>query len=491
MRNPRALLVAATFCLTASLAQAFEPQTPAFPGAEGFGAQARGGRGGRVIEVTNLNDRGPGSLRAAIEARGPRIVVFRTGGTIELQSELVLTEPYITIAGQTAPGDGITLKTHPSIPQSALTIKGGAHDVVIRYIRSRPGPSTVQAVRGDDSQIKDALQILDAHDVIIDHCSFSWASDEVVSTFSTAHDVTIQWCVIAEALRSPDGRGPDGKGLLIGNREARNVSVHHNLLAHNAGRNPLIKCRGPVDLVNNVVLAPAAVAIAVDGEFGRTPVNIVGNHVAAPNSDGLVYGAWALGNRPVSLFVRDNLGPYRTRDEQPQEFFVRPMGGGRKFLVETPHDAPPVTTTSVREAFDRVLAEAGCTRPVRDAVDQRIVQDVRQQRTRLIRDPSEVGGWPELATGTPPADSDHDGMPDDWEREHGFDPRNPADGAGDADGDGYTNVEEFLNGTSLRVCERKGTGSRRVRSIPAKTGSASVPVPFLSQTLRANGANQP
>lgn len=436
-------------CVAPALALAESaPSLPAFPGAEGFGAHARGGRGGRVIEVTNLHDRGPGSLRSAIEADGPRIVVFRTGGTIELETELVLSEPFITIAGQTAPGGGITLKTHPSVPQSALTIKGGAHDVVIRHIRSRPGPSTAQAVRGDDSQIKDALQILDAHDVIIDHCSFSWATDEVVSTFSSARNVTIQWCIIAEALRSPEGStSPDGKGLLIGNREAANISVHHNLLVHNMGRNPLIKCRGPVDVVNNLVLAPAAVAMAIDGEFGRTPVNLVGNLVMAPNADGLVSGVRALGNRPVALYLRDNLGPDRTRADQPEERFVDAMGGGRKFLTGSRHDVPLVTPVAARDVLETVLAGAGCTRPGRDSVDDRLLKDVRQQRTRRIRNPDEVGGWPDLAPGTPPSDSDHDGMPDDWERRHGFDPADAADGPADADDDGYTNVEEFLNET--------------------------------------------
>ena len=150
----------------------------------------------------------------------------------------MLTNPYITIAGQTAPGDGILLKTHPDTPRSALTIKSGAHDVVIRHLRIRPGPSTKIPVPGDDSHIQDALQILNASRVVIDHCSFSWATDEVVSTFSSAQDVTIQWCIISEALRNKDRGGVDGKGLLAGGPKAQRISVHHNLLAHNPGRNP-------------------------------------------------------------------------------------------------------------------------------------------------------------------------------------------------------------------------------------------------------------
>ncbi len=425
-------------------------QLPAFPGAEGFGAVAVGGRGGRVLEVTNLNDAGPGSLRAAVEAPGRRLVVFRVGGTIELRSELVLKNPYITIAGQTAPGGGITLKTHPSTPRSALTIKGGAHDVIIRYLRFRPGPSTTREQPNDDSHIKDALQILDASRVIIDHCSFSWATDEVVSTWDSARDVTIQWCIIAEALRNTQRGGPDGKGLLLGGQQAERLSVHHNLLAHNIGRNPLIKAQGVVDVVNNLVLAPATIAMAVDGEYGPTPVNLVGNYVLAPKADGLVHGVRVLGSRPVALFVQDNIGPLRKENHQPDALFVKPDNKGRDYLTPRRHDAPPVTTLPAAEVYRQILDNAGCVRPMRDAVDDRIRKDVLDKHGRLIHDPAEVGGWPDLSSGTAPADSDHDAMPDSWEREHGLNPADGSDGASDANGDGYTNVEEYFNGTDPR-----------------------------------------
>src|SRR5688500_12051517 len=226
---------------------------PAFPGAGGFGANSVGGRRGRVIEVTNLNDAGPGSLRAAIEAEGPRNVVFRIGGTIELQSELVLANSFVTIAGQTAPGGGITLKTHPSNTRSALTIARGTHDVIIRHLRSRPGPhegfpKPKSGREPDSSEVKDAIQILGARNVILDHCSASWATDEVVSTFFDAQDVTIQWCIIAEALvKSRPDQSLAGKGLLIGSKGGERISVHHNLLVHNVGRNPMIKATGIVD----------------------------------------------------------------------------------------------------------------------------------------------------------------------------------------------------------------------------------------------------
>lgn len=171
---------------------------PAFPGAEGFGANSVGGRGGRVIEVTNLDDSGPGSLRAAIEADRPRTVVFRVGGTIELQSGLEITNPFITIAGQTAPGGGITLRNDPSNADTSLKIE--THDVVIRYIRSRPGPST--ELHGTLDAITIGNQEGGTYNVIVDHSSFSWATDEVVNSWYDAHDITIQWSIVSEGLHS-------------------------------------------------------------------------------------------------------------------------------------------------------------------------------------------------------------------------------------------------------------------------------------------------
>lgn len=435
--------------LAASHVALGQEPVPAFPGAEGFGSQTPGGRGGKVVEVTNLNDAGPGSLRAAIGTAGPRLVVFRVAGTIELASPLQIIHPYVTVAGQTAPGDGITLKNGPENVYAPLQVK--THDVVIRYLRSRPGPSGVPPA-GHDGSTVDALTIADpqreVYNVLIDHCSFSWSVDEVVNSWYDAHDLTVQWCILSEGLHNPTGRQGDGsKGPLFGGKGSGRISAHHNLIAHNLGRNPMIKATGVVDLVNNVIFAPRTIAAVVDGELGPCHVNLVGNRVIAPHGDGLVYGVRVLGRRPVSLFVQGNLGPYRNRDDQSEKLFVSPHNESRSCLLEHPEPTAPITAGSAARAFDEVLTSAGSTRPQRDAVDRRVVADVRQQRTRLIQDPEEVGGWPELAAGQPVADSDHDAMPDQWERRHRFDPADPSDGCGDADGDLYTNVEEFLNGT--------------------------------------------
>ena len=431
---------------------------PAFPGAEGFGANSVGGRGGRVIEVTNLDDSGPGSLRAAIETERPRIVVFRVGGTIELQSGLAITNPFITIAGQTAPGGGITLRNDPSNTETPLKIK--THDVVIRYIRSRPGPSTEL----DDTL--DAITIGNReggpYNVIVDHSSFSWATDEVVNSWYDAHDITIQWSIVSEGLHcSTHEKGCHSKGMLLGSDGSRNISIHHNLFAHNVERNPLIKTSGLVDVVNNVMYNPKPSASVSTDDYTKALVNYVSNYFKRgndSNSGNHLVSTSYKGNDGFEIFVQGNIGPNRPSDDMDESLVVRPRA--RQWIVPTRHDAPLITSTSAFEAYDQVLANAGATIGLesqgnnywrRDRVDERIVNDVRNGTGRIIDDPSEVGGWPELAAGTAPADTDHDGMADEWEVLYCFNPNDPADGPGDADGDGYTNVEEYLNGTKPTI----------------------------------------
>ncbi|MGR8934312.1 MAG: pectate lyase family protein [Gammaproteobacteria bacterium] len=406
---------------------------PAFPGAQGFGTQTPGGRGGRVIEVTNLNDSGSGSLRAALEASGARTVVFRIGGTIVLKSQIKIKYPYITVAGQTAPGGGITLRNtsdNTSTPIRILT-----HDVVIRYIRSRPGPNKPR------SDKLDALAIGTGYNIVIDHVSTSWGTDEVLSTGSykstpKPHDITIQWSIVAEGLGTDSSAG---KGTLIYDG-AKNISLHHNLWAHNMERNPRIKTTGIIDIVNNVIYNPG-----FHGSWGpshSTPdtsdgnnLNYVGNYYKpGANSGTGEYLVSAEG--PADIYVADNYVPHK---------LIRPGDGG--WIVGTRRTVPAVATTDPETAFAQVLQYAGATLPMRDDVDTRIINDVKNGTGKCITDPAQVGGWPELAAGTAPDDSDHDGMPNTWEAQHGFNAADAKDGAKDADGDGYTNVEEYLNGT--------------------------------------------
>jgi PKD repeat protein len=411
----------------------------AFPGAEGFGAQTKGGRGGKVIAVTNLNDSGPGSLRAAIDATGPRIVVFRVGGTITVNSPIFIKNPSITIAGQTAPGGGIAIRNSTVNTGPVFAIDGD--EVIIRHLRVRPGPSAAS------SSNVDGITIRGGRNVIVDHSSLSWAVDEIFNAWYDAQNVTVQWSIISESLlNSTHSEGPHGMGMLLGSEGSGNFSAHHNLFAHNNKRNPALKPGATTDFVNNVVYNWGDSAGWVGDQYGKVPLNFVGNYYkAGPDSDRSlpeldVYRYPT--NLGFSLYLEGNIGPHRTSDLEPEDAVID--ADGDPFVVGTRNPAPQVTTQTAAQAFELVLAGAGATKPQRDAVDTRVVSEVRNGTGRIIDHPTQVGGWPTLAPGTPPVDSDGDGMPDAWEVARGLNP-SVNDSAGDRNGDGYTNVEEYIN----------------------------------------------
>ena len=437
-------------------------QVPAFPGAEGFGFRSVGGRGGEVIEVINLNDSGPGSLRFAIETDEPRIVVFRVAGTIGLQSSLVIINPFITIAGQTAPGNGITLRALNADVEALILIK--THDVIVRFLTLRAGPPTAG----------DAMQILasDSHDtynVVIDHNSLSWAVNRNLSTWYDVHGISIQWNIFSEGLNcSIHPKGCHSKGVLIGgyasdeNKDqpgAYNISLHHNLMAHNGERNPYIEAAGVIDVVNNVAYNPFGTFSHIDMvyQLAQDQVNYIGNFYKPGPSTEVKYGIKAInpGTPGAGIFVQGNIGPQREDAGSPDIDIVDPES--RQFVVSEPFPAEVVTTTTAVEAYNQVLSSAGAGMgldcrgsffPRRDAIDTRIVNDVHNGTGKVIDDPSEVGGWLKIDPADPCADSDHDGMPDEWERTYSLDPNDPADSSTDANENGYTNIEEFLNGTN-------------------------------------------
>lgn len=405
----------------------------AFPGAEGFGSQTPGGRGGRVIEVTTLDDSGPGSLREAVTAKGPRTIVFRVAGAIRLKSHLRVTEPFVTVAGQTAPGDGILLR------DAGLYIQ--THDVVVRFIRSRVGASLVE-----EYDTQDSLQISgeDPHNIVVDHCSFSWSIDECVGIRVPAHDVTFSWNIVSEALRQPFTKEQIGEdrshsmSLILSGGPTR-CSLHHNLLALCNSRNPRIQ-GGRHGFINNVVYGWGWLT----GTFSRNPeVNFIGNYYkAGPGSKALK----AVCEQPDELgriYVKGNRSPDRPDDSLP-EWDMTVNAPAAAHQAAEPFEMPPVTTTLAEEAYEAVLRLAGAVVPVRDPVDRRVVRNVRLGMGEKVNRPEDVGGYPEMASGMAPRDTDHDGMPDDWEIAQGFDPGNAEDGRGDADGDGYTNLEEYL-----------------------------------------------
>lgn len=431
----------------------------AFPGAEGFGANSVGGRGGTVYEVTNTDDSGSGSFREAVEASGARTVVFRTGGTITLTSKLQVTNPYITIAGQTAPGGGICLKGSGTWNGSCLSIE--THNVIGRYIRVRQGAMTNTANSRDGILIGSATPGA-VHDVIVDHCSISWATDENVTIWYDPYDVTVQWCIISEGLKSSTHTSGDhSMGILVGGTGVTNVSLHHNLIAHNDNRSPRFSYEGTHDFVNNVIYNPGAEIGSFKNDSGDLLVNYVNNYIRrGGDSDGSSYElafASPVGDNTYIFYVNGNIGPNRATDDLAENLVVLPAY--RTYVTTTRNTAPAITTVSAFEALDRVLEDAGANKTVdsygsfsnnRDSVDARIVADVTAVTGSIIDDPSDVGGWPTLAAGTAATDTDSDGMPDDWERENGLDPSDATDNIL-LRKDGYENLEGYFNPTFIVV----------------------------------------
>lgn len=422
---------------------------PAFPGAEGYGATTVGGRGGQVIYVTNLNDDGPGSFREACNTKGPRIVLFRVSGTIALKSPLTVREPHLTIAGQSAPGDGICLRD--------ATFGVATHDVVVRYLRARLGDESAREA--------DALDVLNgSRNVIVDHCSATWSVDECLSLSGDNQFITIQWCLIGESLRqSKHAKGNHGYGSLA--RANGPVTFHHNLWIHNDARNPRLGDnyeRGPnyptFDVRNNVIYNFGATASGLTQ--GTLKANYVANYILAGPSSKARTPITVGPDSDLQFYIRNNVFEGNDGFTSDNSQFFSSMDledtgkGGRRGLrrqvriVDQPYDAPAVKTVSARDAVPLVLASVGASLPKRDAVDARLVNHVKTRTGKIIDSQAEVGGWPVLNSAPAPADSDNDGMPDAWETQHKLDARNAADGAQDADKDGYTNVEEYLNATN-------------------------------------------
>jgi hypothetical protein len=437
-----ASLVVAQTSPNPSTAPATQPlPLPAFPGAEGFGSRTPGGRGGEVYVVTNLNDSGPGSLRDAV-SKPHRTILFAVSGTIDLKSGLILRQPFLTIAGQTAPGDGICLRNFAFAVQT--------HDVIVRFLRCR---------LGDQHGEGDSLDILNGcHDVILDHCSATWSVDECLSTSGDNQNLTIQWCLIAEGLNhSIHAKGDHGYGSLA--RANGPVSWLHNLWAHNNSRNPRLgdnygrDGKAPqFDVRNNVIYDYGSIASGLTQ--GVWNANYIGNYIKPGPSSKAKTPIHMADDSVVGFFLEKNV--FEGHDDFTQnnkKFVDKTEAAGKKIVTfaakpfPDPFPLVPVNTTSAEDAYKAVLAGVGACLPARDKADARIVEEVRKGAGKIIDSQNDVGGWPELKSKPAPADSDNDGIPDDWETAHGLNPQEAADAVADADKDGYTNLEEHLNGT--------------------------------------------
>jgi hypothetical protein len=415
---------------------------PAFPGAEGFGTFSKGGRSGKVYHVTTLEDEGPGSLREAVEAEGPRIVVFDVSGTIRLKTPLVIRNPYITIAGQTAPGDGICLR------DASLSVN--ADHVVVRFLSSR---------LGDEGRAGDAVSVSYGQHIIIDHCSASWSTDEALSSSTrgpVVDNLTVQWCFITEALNPKD----HAFGSLIRGCRGVKYSYHHNLYAHNRGRNPR---PGNYDFPNTPEADPNGLLLDFrnnviydwgGGHAGYnadansvTKINYVGNYLVPgteSESNGIAYQEGSPNNR--GYFAGNYYNHILPEDPwSVVDFNKYNKSQITAYKQSKPFETGHIVTQDAKDAYKAVLAHGGASLPKRDAVDRRIVEEVKTGKGHIINSQNDVGGWPDLKSTPAPSDSDGDGMPDEWEKQNNLNPEDASDGSADANGDGYTNVEEYLN----------------------------------------------
>lgn len=459
-------------------------QVRAFPEAQGFGTLTPGGRGGNVLMVTNLNDHGPGSLRAALEEDGPRIIVFQVSGLINLETALVVDHPYVTIAGQTAPGEGICIRGE------GVRVK--THDVVVRYLRIRPGDIDFGPPNKWDDI--DALTIggnaNEVYNIVLDHCSFSWAVDENVGIWGSPHDITIQYCIISEGLHiSKHPGGGHSMGMLIG-KKATNISVHHNLFAHNNDRNPHINGASKVDFRNNIIYNPGGVAIDLTGRKGQM-INLVNNYIIRGPATKITSNILlrdTLTKNP-KLYVAGNIGVYGKHPADNwllvKDVFHRVPD--RSMQSDAPFSHPEVNTQVPSAAYDLVLQDVGATLPLRDAVDRKTIRDIIDRKGSILSVKRHLLEWPPFARGIPFVDFDNDGIPNHWEEAFGLDTQQN-DSALDKDSDGYTNIEEYLNHTNPSSDANNSTSG----FLPQGSNSPAQDIPLYPQlklTIEPNVPN--
>lgn len=454
----RRLLLTAIFC---GISHAAEAQNViSFPGAEGFGRYTGGGRGGKVYFITKLADDGSeGTLRHALNQKGPRYIIFKTGGTIYLESPLKIHEGNVTIAGQTAPGDGITVANYETFV--------AADNVMIRYMRFRMGD--LKNYEGD------ALGARFIKNLIVDHCSMSWSTDETVSIYAN-ENTTLQWCIIAESLRnSVHQKGPHGYGGIAGGRFA---SFHHTIYAHHDSRNPRLgeyagskfALTDLTDFRNNIIYnwghnsmygGEGMNVNIINNYYKPGPATMTRKKIVAIDKnekpEAEVYNIW--GKYYISGNVMEG-SPEVSRDNWTEGVFGQMKSYSltdkekNMIKINTPHSVSNnVKTHSAEQAYDLVLKTAGAS-VVRDMIDLEIVKDIKNgsfthhgskgSKNGIIDSQEDAGGFPDLETGQSLPDLDMDGMPDEWEIKNNLDPKKYNANGRDLDKN-YDNIEMYLN----------------------------------------------
>ena len=438
----------------------FKPAQIAFPGAEGYGRFAIGGRGGKVVAVTNLNDSGPGSLRDAVEQEiGPKTIIFNVSGNIQLKSRLVVSQPNVTIAGQTAPGKGIMISRAP------IGLTG--NDGIIRFLRVRIGSGTTY----------DGMGLTGANNSIIDHCSISWTIDESFSSRG-AHNISLQRTLIAEALNVA-GHDKYGTGKMHGYAATIGGDVgsfHHNLLAHNYGRNWSIGgglngdgyYGGKIDIRNNVVYNWGH--RATDG--GANQVNFVNNYYKPGAATNFFFALNAqhegVGKGKQQYYFDGNVMPGHFNEKNQEKGRTASYSNGDKSTYETflnkPFFESFVTTQSAEAAYKNVLSDVGANQPVFDTHDQRIIKETlkgtytfkgsKSGLGGMIDTEKDAGSWEEYPNEARPTDwdTDNDGLPNWWETAKGLNPNSTQGDFSDANAatnNGFTQLEDYLNWMAL------------------------------------------
>lgn len=409
---------------------------PAFPGAQGAGKYTQGGRGGKVFVVTSLADSGPGTLREAVMATGPRIITFALSGIIELKSRLNIGSPYLTIAGESAPGEGITLTGN------SLTI--GTQHVILRYLRVRMGTK----VGGE----ADALTVDTASYVILDHLSTSWSVDETLSV-SDSDNVTVQWCVISESMaNSLHSKGSHGYGSLIRMSRGQKVTYHHNFYAHHNSRLPrpgnynaasVDPVGGFFDFRNNVIYNWGSDLSGYNADKESiTSYNFIGNWYQAGPSSKPEVPMFQESSKMARMYIEGNA--HNGAIPADQKTLITGDGLRDGYFQDKAFPIGELTSEDAASAMKQVIARAGASR-VRDTVDLRLAKEFESQTGKIIDGEDDVGGYPVMKSEKGPLDSDLDGMPDSYEITAGLDPMNPADATTDPDKNGYTAIEDYLH----------------------------------------------
>jgi hypothetical protein len=417
----RAIFIMATVCFSLFNTSSFAQEIPVVPGLFGWGTTTPAGRGGEIIRVTNLNPSGPGSLKEAMESSGRRVVIFEVSGTIILNDWIRITDPYLTVAGQTAPSPGISIRS--------AGIRIMTHDVLLQHLRIRVGGAS----NGPRAGERDGIEILsnsqDCYNIVIDHCSASWAIDETMSIYVpnrtySCSDITVSNCIISEALMeghpNPDHKGD---GFLVGSTNggvAERISLIRNVFAHNNARNPTSQ-GSPLAMINNLVWDWGGKCVLLRSEGRPNMTSVIGNAFIRSNQ--------SAASPPVRLentllpgsaiYLNDNYAPGYSQ--------VHVNESSRNYVTESPTDLPSSMVLIASSSLEDALLDMVGARPLdRDEVDDRVIEDIRTRDAYFIDDQWDVGGWPPIA-------------------EHGRELYTPSNPHGDDDGDGYTNLEEWIH----------------------------------------------